>query len=260
LSTEIKDPYEQTKDELALSIAEEQRKLNAEPPAEEKPVEKTRIEYKATDGTIYEAETQEELFKKVTAALENTKAAVKDRERQVHELKQPKTVVEESKEPKTFDRDHYFTLMESDPVKAAKYMDKHRFGVDNPEELFQSMTVEQKKQQLVDETARFYNTPAGKAFAKVETPELGQLLVSHVREQDLPITANNLRAAYYELWESEKIPAPVDTTVSEKKRVMPPTVHGTRNDNTEDAPDFSRMSRTELAAYLRKQGLDVHVQ
>ncbi len=261
MSTELKPLEEQSKDELAATIAAEQAKLNAAPPEEEKPAETPKFEFRSVDGTLYEAESQEELFKKISGALDHTKTAVKDRERQIHELrKQP--VVEPLKPENAFDRDTWLKLMDEGtdgPLKAQRYMDKYRFGTENPEEIFKSMTQEQERAQQRDEAMRFYQTPAGQAFAKVETPELDKVMMDELAKQGLPTTASNLRAVYYELRESGHIPAPPEGKQATPKKAPPPSAHGTRNETTEEEPDFNRMTKTELAAYMRKQGMDVHV-
>lgn len=258
MSTEapVKPLEEQSKEELAATIAAEREKPTVAKPADAAPAEFT---FKASDGTVYTADSQEALFAKVTSALENTKSAVKDRERQIFELRRPSEVkpVETKPEGKSFDKDEYYRLMESDPMQAQKYMDRHRFGIENPEELFAAMTQTQRQQQIQNETMRFYAQVPG--YAKVETPELNQLLLARLTDNGRPFTAENFKLSYYELKEEGLIPSPTAAEPAKTRPKAPPAgASGAGSDVPNNEPDWSTMSRAEMAAEMRKRGLQVH--
>lgn len=273
----VKPPEQQSKEELAISIAAEQAKLAMKPEepaptavdAESEPEpepeaphgEKQKFEYVASDGTRYEAESQEALLKKVTSALDNTKAALKDREHKLREAK-TKPVVEAPVEEvapatKHFDREKWVELMQTDPIAAQRYINKHTLGVDNPEEVLQSMTMYQRQMAINSEVAKFYNTAAGREYKQVETEDLNAVLLDYMNREQMPPTANNYRSAYYELKEAGIIPE-VQQKAGPRPKAPPPSAKGGRSEtNSDPEPDLYRMSKEELRSYAKKHGMTI---
>lgn len=266
----VKPPEEQTKEELAATIAAEEARIAAEKPAEPKPEavakpeEKAKFEFKASDGTIYEAESQDELFKKITGALDNTKVALKDRERQIREVRQQQPKPEEKPSEKTtgtFSRDKWLELMESGtdgPLKAQEYMDSFR----KPEWAKKAEEREQVVQQtetLQQEILKFYASPTGQQYAKVETPELNQKILQYMADRNMPRTSANFKEAFWDLKEAGDIP--VASEKKEKPKAPPRTPDsGSSRETPTNEPDFDKMSKEELAKYIRSKGVEVYVQ
>lgn len=264
-----KPPEEQTREELEAAILAEQAKLNAppveEPKPDEKPVieDKTKwLEYRSADGTVYTAESQEELFKKVTSGLEHTKAALKDRERQIHDLRKP-PAEKPAEQPDIFDREKYFKLMEDGadgPVKAARYLKKYD-GTEKTEQVIQEVVGDRQAaraaEALRDEVLSFYASPAGQQYVKVETPELDKRMSDYLTEKQLPVNASNLVRAYYELRDDGQIPMEPASGGKVKPKAPPDSAKGGGGAPQDQEPDYSRMSKDELAAHLRSKGLDV---
>lgn len=262
--TVVKPPEQQTKEELAVSIAAEEARLAAEN-TQSKPEEKQRFEYKATDGTIYEAESQEELLKKVTAALDNTKLAMRDRERQIHELRTQKPVEKPADEKKdTFDREKWLQLMESGPdgpLKAQDYVDSFR----KPEWAQKAEEREQAvkaTEVLQTEILKFYGSAAGQQYAKIETPELNQKLLQYMNDQGMERTVANFKAAFYELKDAGELSVAPEKT-KEKPKAPPRSPSGGGRDNPSGElsnAELYAMPKDKLIEYMRSKGMDVYVQ
>lgn len=252
---ETKPLEEQSKEELTATMA-------AAVKPEEKPNEQ-KFEFVAADGTRYEATSQEDLFAKVTGALNNTKEHAKKLEFKLRDIKDT-TPKPEAKPVQNgaFSKDEYYKLMESDPLAAQDYLDKHRFGTDSKSMVKEAIKEESDARQrevktLQEETAAFYESPAGQEFAKVETKELDQLLLGTLQERNLPVTAWNLDAAYRHLRDSGKIPTAGKP--AERPRPNPSSASGSGGQIPPEEPDFNSMSKADLAAYMRKQGVAVPV-
>ena len=87
-------------------------------------------EFTLGDGTVVKATSWEEAFQKVSEMKVNTATALRDRERQIEELRQAPPAAPEPIAPSAgFDQKHYWELMNADPIKAQEYMDATRFGV-----------------------------------------------------------------------------------------------------------------------------------
>lgn len=87
-------------------------------------------EFTLGDGTVVKATSWEEAFQKVADMKVNTATALRDRERQIEELRQaPAPVVEVPKPGTGFDQKHYWELMNADPIAADNYKDAFKFGV-----------------------------------------------------------------------------------------------------------------------------------
>lgn len=246
---------EQTKEELAATLAA------ATKPAEDVKPNEQKFEFVAADGTRYEATSQEDLFAKVTGALNNTKEHAKKLEWKLRDQKET-TPKPETKPATTgaFSKDEYYKLMETDPLAAQDYLDKHRFGKD-PKQMVTDIINEHEVAKshevrtLQEETQAFYDSPAGREFAQVETKELDQLLLGRLQEQNLPVTAWNLKAAYRDLKDDGKIPSVGKP--AERPRPNPSSAVGPGGQIPPEEPDFSTMSKSELAAYMKKNGVAV---
>lgn len=256
----IKPPEEQSKDELAASIAAEQARIatgNTNTEKAEPKVESKTFEFRAADGTLYTADSQDALFKKITDSKEEAARALKDRERQIYELRQQLKPVEKVEDKKEgFDKTKYHQMLEDDPIGAQRYIDAHRFGIENPEEVIKKAAVAQQSNEINEglkrEIIAFYASPAGQAFGKVETPELNAALIQYMNENRLSRTAEGFRTAYYEMRDQNLIPMPGEKA---QKRTPPPRSPESGGGNEpEPEPDYYKMPLEKLKALIEKNG------
>src|SRR5690349_17065980 len=128
-----KAPEEMSREELAAAIAEQSKPpvvATTEQPKEEPAKPKTETQtftFTAGDGTVYEGASQDELFEKVKGALNHTKTAIKDRERQIRELRDRQVKpIEPPKTEEKFDQAKYETLLGKDGLEAQQYLDSFK--------------------------------------------------------------------------------------------------------------------------------------
>lgn len=264
----VKDAEDMTAEELEKSIAAgavaaqpdaaetpsaPEVQPDPEPKEEVKKEESGGFEYTAADGTVYRDSTSEGLFKKVTDALNMTKAAVKDREHQIHGLKRQTPKPEETPEPKppaAFDNQKYLDLLSTNAKTANDYLKEH-----DPEiqEFRRTRAEEEAKRAVNEEVMKFYNETG---YNKVETPELNSAIRERMEQKGRPNSALGLGMTYYELKAEGKIP---DASGSKppSKRTPPPETPSGSGGSVADEPDVDSMSAKELAAHLRKQGVEV---
>lgn len=253
-----KELDEQTAEELAETIAESQeaRAPEGETPPEEpsgprEPAEDTEtFEYTAADGTVYKAESSEALFKKVTDALNNTKLAVKDREFQIHDLKQQAPKKEEA--PKAaYDHKAYLELLDKDGREAAKYL---RSFDEDYQVIRQMREQTESGKKIQEEVFKFYRDVPD--YPKIETKQLNDLMRERMVEKGRDWTAEGMTATYYELHREGKIPEVSEgTPASAAPKPPPASAAGKKGARTDTEPDVDNMTLAELKSHLRKAGV-----
>lgn len=250
---------EQTAEELAASIALSQSAVvaeekPAETPAEPvretpKPEASTEHTYTAGDGTVYKAGTSEELFRKVTDALNTTKTALKDREFQIHDLKKVAPPKEAATVTEKFEQQKYLDLVATDGAAALEYQKKYDSDF---KAIREQREAEAAQRAVADEVTKFYRDVP--AYASVETPEVNAIMKERMEAKGRGFTADALIATYYELKFEGKIGEPSTTKPVEKKTPMPSSASGT-TPTTEPEPDFDSMDTKALTAYMKKNGV-----
>lgn len=244
--SETKNPEDMSREEIAAAMAATAETTQSEvPAAEEKPVEEKPAEsfsYTAADGTVYTASSSDDLFKKVTAALNHSKEAVRDRERQISELK-PKPV----EESKKYDHEKYLQLLATDGFAAKRYLEE-----------FDDEAKEQR--QLVAETRIQNDTRKAVAgfrasvpeFAKLATPEIAAAFDKRFTESKLPISPETLELVWRRMRVDGSIPDPLPPV--EQKKAMPESPSGTgQRRNTKPAVNPESMSREELRKLIEAE-------
>lgn len=251
-----KNPEDMTPAEIAtemerVSAAEPETVTEETPPAEteeqpvreeEKPAEE--FSYTAIDGTVYKAASQDELLKKVTGALDSTKAALKDREHKLYELKPKK------EEPaKQFENEHYLNLLVTNPLAAKQYMEEFDETAQSVRRFLSEAQEAKKKEEAV---LQFYNDVPD--YAKVETPEVTQAFKARMTETGRAVTADNLKLTYFELRAAGRIPeAPEEAAAPRKAPPRSPSSssRAARSDRSEMAK-IEAMTTAQLREYIEK--------
>jgi hypothetical protein len=153
-------------------------------------------EFTLGDGTVVKASNWEEAFQKVADMKVNTATALRDRERQIEELRQTPVQQQQTPPPPTtgFDQKHYWELMNKDPLEAQQYMDAARFGV-QPEqvqslyqEVFNTTQYSADKKEVED----FMQSNPDFPGTKEATDKVWNIMA----QENFPITARNLEYVY----------------------------------------------------------------
>jgi hypothetical protein len=250
MSDEPKNPEEMTADELKAAMLAPPETPEAPPAPEtpetpevpETPAPPELETYTAADGTVYSAKTKDELFAKVTGALAHTKEALKDRERQIHELKPPK---EEPKEE--YSNAKWMELAETDVRAANAYAAK--FDPDF-QQLRQVVQQTEQQRQLSNAILKFHADVPD--YAKVETPEVTAAFTARLKETGRQVTADNLKLTYFELKEAGTIPA-APAPVTRKK--APPRSPDGGGGPTTPTIDPENMSKEDIRKYLNEHAV-----
>lgn len=145
-------------------------------------------------GQEYTFENQAAL----SAALNQTFAGYSQQmaqlQSQIQETQTQGQHVQSDDEPK-FDMKQYIEMMEKDPIKAANYVDSHRYfngRVENPAEVIRNGLLE--AQELKRVVAAYQFKDAHPEY--VPTPENAQKIESVRQALNLPATFDGLEAAY----------------------------------------------------------------
>lgn len=152
-------------------------------------------EFTLGDGTVVKATSWEEAFQKVSEMKVNTASALRDRERQIEELRAAPPSRTEAPPPTTgFDQKHYWELMNSDPLAADIYKDSVKFGV-QPEqvsalyqEVFNTTQYSADKKEVEDFMQNNPDFPG--------TKEATDKIWSIMAAEKFPINSRNLEYVY----------------------------------------------------------------
>lgn len=155
-------------------------------------------EFTLGDGTVVKATSWEEAFNKVADMKTNTAAALRDRERQIEELRQSTQQVQQQQiapdATSGFDQKRYWELMNADPLQAQQYMDAARFGV-SPEQIpslyKEVFNASQYSADTFEINQFLQNNPDFPG-----TPEATDIVVDTCAKENRPLTKENLEYVY----------------------------------------------------------------
>lgn len=155
-------------------------------------------EFKLGDGTVVKAANWEEAFQKVADMKVNTATALRDRERQIEELRAAGAATPPPVTPPAstgFDQKAYWELMNADPTAAQNYLDAFRLGVENPADvprLFNEMrNVSVFSADNFEIQSFMQKNPDFPG-----TDEAADYLINQLAARNAPLTANDLEYEY----------------------------------------------------------------
>lgn len=246
----VKTPEELNSEELQAAVAAARQVPAPDKPEEApKPAAETKtFEYRGIDGTLYTADSQDDLFKKVAKARDDATLTIKDRERQIYELRHPAKPPETpAKNGNGFQKERYYQLLDQDPIEAQNYLDEYRLGTKNPRETIEKFEAREartaQEENLRQEVMKFYATPTGQQFAKIETPELDQAMMTYMNEQGIERNALGFRTAFLEMKEAGRIPKQGKRP---EREAPPPKSVGGGNELSGEEPNYDTMSTKDL--------------
>lgn len=227
------------------------------------------LEFTLGDGTVVKAPNMEEAFKIVAKMKEDTAAALKterdkataaetERQRLADELHRKNNPQPANGNGPQFDKQHYYEMLNSDPMAAQDYLDAFRFGL-KPEQVRptfiqmnqdigvvrQNLVVNQFTQQHIDDY------PAGDANAAKSLTRRVEELVT----QGYPFDVRTLNLAYGELVNEGTI-KPNTPKTEDDQPTPPPSLAGPGGGNlsSNEMSRIENMSDKELEAFLRANG------
>jgi hypothetical protein len=156
-------------------------------------------EFKLGDGTVVKAANWEEAFQKVAEMKVNTATALRDRERQIEELRgvtqTQQTQQIDTQTDQGFNQKAYWELMNADPVAAQNYLDSFRLGVDNPANV--PLLFNEMRNVSVFSADNFeIQSFMQKNPDFPGTDEAADLIINRLAQRNAPLTADNLEYEY----------------------------------------------------------------
>lgn len=224
----------------------------------------TGIELKLENGNVIKAESAEEALKVAAKMIEDNSKAYRETKASLDQLQGQYGNLQqqvESLKPKPssnggFNNDTYFKLLNEDPLKAQNYIDAHRFGIPNPDDVPGYFTGMYEKISSLDGqtlAAGFVNMhpefPQDADTAKTLTQRVVQL-----KNEGHPTTMTTMEMAYTQLVNEGKI-KPMETKEEEREET-PPSPGGSGGVLSDaELAKVERMSTAEMSAYLKSKGL-----
>lgn len=228
------------------------------------------LEFTLGDGTVVKAPNMEEAFKIVAKMKEDTAAALKAEREKAATLENEKLRLESEVSRRSqpqptngsgpqFDKQHYYEMLNSDPLAAQDYVDAFRFGLPQDQvrpafnrmqqdvsEMRQNMIANQFTQQHMEDF------PMGDQTA-------ARLMVKRVEEltnQGYPFDVRTMNLAWGELVSEGAIKPNTPSTGEDETPTPPPSLRGGGADvlTQTDAQRIESMSDKELEAFLRSNG------
>lgn len=228
--------------------------------AEQKPVELT-----LGDGTVVKGANMDEAFKNLAKMKEDTAAALKaareeaDRFRQESEQYGSELQRYKNPPPKDgeFNKNEYYRLLNEDPLEAQNYLDRQRFGTEDPVGAFNQMQEKVQAMYQQSLTAQFWAAhpefPGGKDAARQMTQR-----VQEMTNNGHPLSGETMEMAYNQLVREEVI-KPVERKAEPEERPNPSLSSGagaiTEEQMASEIRKIEQMSTDQMEAYLRSKGV-----
>jgi len=228
------------------------------------------FELQLEDGTVVKAPNIEEGLKIVAKMKTDTAAALREERTKREALEQQQTALaaqveqlRQQSQPKPqnnggYDKDHYWKLMNEDPMLAQNYLDAHRFGIENPEE------VPTTFRRLQEDVQKNRGDQLGTLFIQQHyedfpaTPESADKLAKRVKElsdQGYPLTLDTMNLAYSKLIDEGSI-KPLETKPREQEEPNPSLGGSGASAIPEtELAKAEQMPTDELEKYLRAKGM-----
>ena len=224
------------------------------------------VELKLGDGSVVKGANLQEAFDNLKTMKENASKAKMDAERERDQYRQQveslQQQVEQSRprtqdDGKSFNKEHYYSLLNQDPIEAQDYIDRYRWEMD-PKQVRQrfeyiGQQVDNLTQQSV--AAAFLaqhaeDFPGDPDAAKAMTSRMNELSL-----RGLPFNIDTMNYAYSQLVNEQAIkPAQRQEEVTEQAN---PSLSGAGRPSTEDAElkKAEMMSDADLEKLLRSKGV-----
>lgn len=228
------------------------------------PDTQTGIELKLENGNVIKADNAEEALKVAAKMIEDNSKAYRETKASLDALQGQYGTLQhevESLKPKPssnggFSNEQYFKLLNEDPLKAQNYIDAHRFGISNPDDVPGYFTGMYEKISSLDGqtlAAGFVNMhpefPQDNETAKSLTERIVQL-----KKEGHPTTLTTMEMAYTQLVNEGKI-KPLEMEKEEHEET-PPSPGGSGGVLTDaEVAKAEQMTTPQLAAYLKSKGL-----
>lgn len=231
--------------------------------APDKPVEIT-----LGDGSVVKGANMDEAFKNLAAMKENASLAVKtmrdDLEKERLQREALSAEVERLKNPpkptngNEFNREHYYKLLNEDPIGAQDYVDRYRWDMDPVQVRQQFMEMRQRVDNITQQTvaASFLQMhaddfPPDPAAARTLTQRVSDL----VTKSGFAFSTDTLNYAYGQLVDEGSIKPNEQQTVVQEDTANP-SLSGTGSAIADtEITKAEKMSDKELEAHLRSKGM-----
>lgn len=221
------------------------------------------IELKLDNGNVIKADNAEEALKVAAKMIEDnskayreTKATLDSMQGQFQTLQQQ---IEQQKRPpadsNAFQKDEYYKLLNEDPIEAQNYLDAHRFGIQEPDQVPRRFNEMYEKISVLDGqtlAASFTNNhpefPSDPEAAKALTDRIKVLQI-----QGHPTDMHTMDMAWNQLVNEGKV-KPLEQQQAQEDLPPSPGGSGAVLSDTE-IQKIDQMDTKALEAYLKSKGM-----
>lgn len=225
------------------------------------------IELTLGDGSVVKGANLDEAFKNLATMKENASAAIRQTKTELEAEQQRRAQLEQELErykhpPQNndngkFNNEKYYQMLNTDPIGAQNYLDAHRFGISEPEQV--PATFNQMRQQVDNFTQQTVTASflAQHAEDFPPTPEAAKALTAKVQslvQNGVPFNADTLNYAYYELVQNGTI-KPNEAKTEEEETPNPSLGGGGSPALPSDVARAEQLDDKQLEALLRSKGV-----
>jgi hypothetical protein len=212
------------------------------------------IEIKLSTGEVYKGKTEAEVIEALKKGKEEATVTIRDRERQIKELREKDAPLTPAK-GEVFDKTKYYELMSEDPMGAFHYQMAYVMGVD-PAHAGEALRYAYQTAQAVD--ARLQNALFREKYPSAPYgDDFADTMMNHMTDSRRAWTAENLGMTYLELKEEGKVKeSKQDAPVPAEGDAPPPNPGKSSSGVSSDTmSQIEKMSTNDLEAYLKKLGV-----
>ena len=225
------------------------------------------VELKLADGSVVKADNADEALKMLAKMKEDTSSALKTEkdariaaETRLSEYAAAdiaRTAARPASDGK-FDNDHYFKLLNTDPINAQNYLDAHRFGIADPSQVPSYFTNMQETVSAVEGqlTAGGFLQRHPEFPQEDEPARLLRVEVEGLVKRGHPFAQETMDMAYSNLVDAGKV-KPMEQKQQEREEANPSLGGAGSSGQISDAEiaKAENMSDKELEAYVRAKGM-----
>ncbi len=211
------------------------------------------LEIESGTGQVFKG-TKDEIIEQMKNSVANGSRTIREQKERERQMSQE---IENLKKPAAtsngYDKKKYFEMLAEDPKAAADYIDEYRYGMPSSEvkaRLDRSQSVAERIQLQNEYDAFAASIPRGSLDTEDATK-----IHNYMEQNRFPVSAVNLKLAYYELRESGQIKPKELVDEGEEgipRRKAPPSARGIGGGEGRKGFDAAKATPAEIKAEMER--------
>jgi hypothetical protein len=241
---------EMTDVELQTAIDQQSTTATGAPATPTPPVDPPEgYEFKTATGQVYKGKTKDEVIAQMIKAQENATIHIKQQHDRLKDF-EARAIQAPVAAPVNggFQKAEYFKLLEEDPLKAQDYLDSYRPMVSRVLSTVDKMEYGFQAQEFLRAVPDYE-----------DLPENADRIRTRLAAEQKPLTADNMRLAYYSLLGEGVIKKNAQAAEQNPGPRVPPVLGGAGAGPTDEIGNIesetANMDDKQFAEYLRKKGV-----